>query len=65
MQADNIVDTKWRNKRLVVFILREVLADTYLELLLRKMLEEYEASVVEEMDLPRRWLSASEENSWR
>ena len=52
MQADNIVDTKWRNKRgLVVFILREVLADTYLELLLRKMLEEYEASVVEEMDL--------------
>ena len=38
-------------RELVVFILREVLADTYLELLLRKMLEEYEASVVEEMDL--------------
>ena len=52
MQADHIVDPKWRSKRgLVVFILREVIGDTYLELLLREMLEEYEAAVIEELEL--------------
>lgn len=52
MQAGNFVDPKWRkNRGLVVFILREVIAGTHLEVKLKKMLEESDAYVVEELEL--------------